>query len=346
MTNNNPAKQSIQLAHGSGGKASHELIETLFGKVFANPILDQREDQATMLLKEFSDQGDRIAMTTDSYVITPLFFPGGDIGKLAVCGTVNDLCVGGAIPKYLSCGFILEEGFSMAELEKITASMQTTAKLAGVEIVTGDTKVVTKGAVDKVFINTTGIGAIPAARNLSSTLSRPGDKIICNGFIGDHGAAVMAAREDLGLTSELKSDCAPLNDLSELMLNACPDIRCMRDATRGGVATVINELAQASGYAMQLDESLLPVRDSVRGLCEILGLEPLYLANEGKLIAIVPAESAEELVVAMQEHPLGIDTKIIGEVLSNDNGRVSIRSTFGGNRLLDMLPGEQLPRIC
>ena len=286
----------ITLAHGSGGKAMDELIRSLFLTTFANPQLAQMEDQARFDLATLQQQGDRLAFTTDSYVVDPLFFPGGDIGKLAVTGTVNDLAVGGARPLYLSCGFIIEEGLPIATLKAVVESMQATAREADVVIVTGDTKVVPRGGCDKLFINTAGVGVIAAGIDLSIQTARPGDLILLNGYLGDHGAAIVDARGDLALQNTIASDCQPLQGLVNSMLECCPQIRCMRDATRGGLATVLYEFAQASACTMEVEESRLPVRDEVRGMCEILGLDPLYLANEGKLVAVVPEAAATELL--------------------------------------------------
>lgn len=285
-------------------------------------------------------------MTTDGFVIAPLFFPGGDIGKLAVTGTVNDLAVGGATPKYLSCGMIIEEGMSVAELRRIVASMKATADAAGVQIVTGDTKVVPRGAADRLFINTAGIGVIPGGVDIATHRARPGDTILLNGFIGDHGAAIADARGELSLESNIETDCQPLNGLIQAMLDVCPDIHCMRDATRGGVATVLNEFAEASGTCMRIEEGQIPIRPEVRGLSEILGLDPLYLANEGKLVAIVPAASVEALLEVMRAHPAGRHSACIGRVTEAPANTVILETGFGGERIVDMLVGEQLPRIC
>lgn len=337
---------TITLAHGAGGKAMHDLIEAVFVESFDSPELRGLEDQARFDLAALTAQGDRLALTTDSYVVDPLFFPGGDIGKLAVSGTVNDLAVGGARPLYLTCALIIEEGLPVAELRRIIASMKAAADSAGVAIVTGDTKVVPKGAADKLFINTAGVGVIPAGLAIGANRARPGDRILINGHIGDHGAAIVDARGDMALDNPVESDCQPLNSLIAAMLDTCPDIHCLRDATRGGVATVLNEFAQASGVAMELDENTLPLRPEVRGVCELLGLDPLYLANEGKLIAIVPAESADALLATLRSHPAGRHGAIIGEVRDAPAGRVTLRTTFGGHRIIDTLLGEQLPRIC
>lgn len=340
------AGKTITLAHGAGGKAMRELINEVFVKGFANSELANLEDQARFDLTELIAQGNRLALTTDSYVVDPLFFPGGDIGKLAVTGTVNDLAMSGAVPLYLTCGMILEEGFAIDKLIDIVVSMKATADEAGVKIVTGDTKVVHKGAADKCFINTAGVGVIPAHIQIAATQAQVGDKIIVNGFIGDHGAAIVDARGELALESSILSDCQPLNDLVQTMLKVCSDLHCLRDATRGGVATVLNEFAQSSQVGIKLQQSALPIRDEVRGMCEILGLDPLYLANEGKLVVVVPRESADAVLAAMRAHQAGLDSAIIGEVQAIPKARVLLNTGFGGERLLDMLVAEQLPRIC
>lgn len=337
---------TVTLAHGAGGKAMKDLIEDLFARAFDNPLLAPMEDQARIDLDMLARLGDRLAFTTDSYVVDPLFFPGGDIGKLAVCGTINDLAVGGAKPLYLSCAIIIEEGVSIDLLRQVAQSMADTARQAGVAIVTGDTKVVTKGACDKLFITTTGIGVIPKNIGLGAHKARSGDVVMVNGVLGDHGAAILAARGDLALDTSLESDCAPLNGLIATLLTAAPDVRFLRDATRGGVATVLNEIALASQIAIAIDETATPLRDEVKGVCEILGLDPLYLANEGKIVAVVPPESAEASLAALQSHPLGEKARIIGRVIEGEPGRVTMRTVFGGVRIVDMLVGEQLPRIC
>jgi len=337
---------TITMAHGSGGKAMHDLIDDIFVSNFDNEILASLEDQARFSLKDLSANGDRLAFTTDSYVVDPLFFPGGDIGTLAVNGTVNDLAVSGAMPLYISCSVIIEEGLPVETLRRVAASMRVAADLAGVKIVTGDTKVVNRGSADKLFINTAGIGVIAAQVNITATRATPGDVILINGYIGDHGAAVLDARGELALESSIETDCQPLNGLVQTMLEACPDIHCLRDATRGGVATVLNEFAQTANCCMRLDETALPLREEVRGMCEILGLDPLYLANEGKLVVIVPANNAEQVMDAMLAHPAGEYSVVIGEVSDKPAGVVVLRTGFGGERIVDMLIGEQLPRIC
>ncbi len=338
--------EQITLAHGSGGKAMRDLIDDIFVSTFDNTTLNLLEDQARFSLSDLSTMGDRLALTTDSYVVDPLFFPGGDIGKLAVTGTVNDLAVGGAKPLYLTCGMIIEEGFPVDTLRTIAESMKYTADKAGVSIVTGDTKVVHKGAADKLFINTAGIGVI--AQNVDPVANRAtaGDVILCNGYIGDHGAAIVDARGELAIENTIETDCQPLGSLIKAMLDVYPDIHCMRDATRGGIATVLNEFAQSSNVAIHIDESLLPIRPEVRGMCEILGLDPLYLANEGKVIAILPADYADAVLASMQAHPAGTESCIIGRVSDSPAGRVLLKTGFGSERIVDMLVGEQLPRIC
>ncbi len=337
---------TITLSHGSGGKAMRDLIDDVFVAGFDSPELNILEDQARFDMNSLQQFGDRLAMTTDSYVVDPLFFPGGDIGKLAVTGTVNDLAVGGAIPLYLTCGMIIEEGLAVEDLRRIVASMKATADDCGIRIVTGDTKVVHKGAADKLFINTAGIGVIPAGINVAANRAQPGDVVICNGYIGDHGAAIVDARGELAMENTIQTDCAPLNSLIQAMLDVCPDIHCMRDATRGGIATVLNEFAETSNCAIRIDESSLPIRDAVRGMCEILGLDPLYLANEGKVIAVVPVDEAEAILKVMQAHPQGEHSRIVAEVVAEPKQRVILKTRFGGDRIVDMLVGEQLPRIC
>jgi hydrogenase expression/formation protein HypE len=336
----------ITLAHGSGGKAMHDLIEDVFVATFDNAALDPLEDQARLPLAELASQGDRLAFTTDSYVVDPLFFTGGDIGRLAVTGTVNDLAVGGARPLYLSCAIIAEEGLDIALLRRVARSMQDTAAEAGVKLVTGDTKVVPRGAADKLFINTAGIGVIPEGVSIAACRAQPGDAILVNGTIGDHGVAILQARSDLGLAVEIASDCQPLNGLAATLLEACPAVHCLRDATRGGVATVLNEFAAASRLCLRIRETALPVRNEVRGVCELLGLDPLYVANEGKLVAIVPGQDAERALAALQSHPAGRQAAIIGEVARTPEETVVLITPFGGSRIVDMLVGEQLPRIC
>jgi hydrogenase expression/formation protein HypE len=337
---------TVTLAHGGGGKAMKDLVDDVFIETFGHALLAPLEDQARFDLASLAANGDRLAFATDSFVIDPLFFPGGDIGKLAVCGTVNDLAVGGAVPLYLSCAIIIEEGVRVELLRKIAQSMAKTAQSAGVSIVTGDTKVVQKGACDKLFITTTGIGVIRQGVNLGVHKARTGDVVLVNGLLGDHGAAILGARGDMALDSPIESDCAPLNDLISDLLIAAPNIRFVRDATRGGVATVLNEIADASQVAIEIEEVDTPIREQVRAFCEILGLDPLYLANEGKIVAIASPTEAEAALAAMRAHPLGGGAAIIGNVVAGEAGRVIMRTIFGGRRVVDMLVGDQLPRIC
>ena len=339
------SQSSITLAHGSGGRAMHELVDQLIRQVFSNPLLDQGEDQARIPLAELNALGNRLAFTTDSYVVTPLEFPGGNIGTLAINGTVNDLAVGGATPLYLSCGFIIEEGLALETFKRILAAMRSAADAAGVAIVTGDTKVVQRGGADQLFINTAGVGVIADGFNPSASGAQVGDVVIVNGYLGDHGAAILNARGDLALDADIASDCAPLNRLVAAMFAACPAIHCLRDATRGGLATVLNEFAERSQVNIVLDEAQLPIRQPVRGMCEILGLDPLYLANEGKVVAVVPASAAEAVLIAMRQIPEGQDACAVGQVIAG-KGHVILQTGFGGERIVDMLPGEQLPRIC
>ncbi len=348
----------ITMAHGSGGKAMHDLIEGVFVEILRNPLLEKLEDQAVFSVGHVGDDitklngSTRLAFTTDSFVVDPLFFPGGDIGSLAVNGTVNDLAMSGARPLYLSAGFIIEEGFPTEDLRRIVTSMRVAADAAGVLVVTGDTKVVERGAADKLFINTAGIGLIENKINISAAGARPGDQVILSGPIGDHGITVMVARGELELESNIESDTASLNSLVREILSEaerCSGIEvvhCLRDPTRGGIATTLNEFAQASDVGIKIYEDRIPVHEEVHGACEILGLDPLYVANEGKLIAIVTAESAQPILRRMQEHPLGRDACIIGEVEREPRGIVAMVTGFGGTRIVDMLVGEQLPRIC
>lgn len=336
----------VTLAHGGGGKAMRDLIDDVFVGCFDNPELDVREDQARFDLADLAARGDRLAFTTDSFVVDPLEFPGGDIGKLAVCGTVNDLAVGGARPLYLSCGFILEEGLDLGLLRRVVRSMAHTAEKAGVVIATGDTKVVTQGACDKLFVNTTGLGVIDPAHRLAASSCRVGDVLLVNGMLGDHGAAILDARGDLALSSPIESDCAALHELIAELLAAVPATRFLRDATRGGLATVANEIAESAGAGVELQEEETPIREEVKGFCEILGLDPLYLANEGKVVAVVPPEHADRALDALRGHPLGEGACAIGRVVDDQPGRVTMKTVFGGRRIVDMLVGEQLPRIC
>ncbi len=336
---------AILLAHGSGGELSHELVRDLFARRFANPALDPLDDAA--LLDGAGLSPGRLAFTTDSYVVQPLFFPGGDIGKLAVCGTVNDLAVVGATPRYLSAGFILEEGLLLETLERVVASMAETARTAGVEIVAGDTKVVERGAADGLFINTAGLGIVPPEVRLSPANLRPGDCLLVNGPVGDHGMAVMMQREGLAFGSPLLSDCAPLNGLIGALLRAVEPgaVRCLRDPTRGGLATTLNEWA-AAGVGIKVQETAIPVREEVRAICEMLGLEALYAANEGKVVAAVAAEAADEALAALRGHPLGREAALIGQVTAEHAGRVVLHTPLGARRVIEMLVGAQLPRIC
>ncbi len=337
----------IVLGHGGGGLLSAQLIERLFLPAYGNDVLASLEDQATLRLPTAPRSGSpRIAITTDAFVVRPLFFPGGDIGKLAVHGTVNDLAVGGARPLYLTAAFILEEGLPIADLERIAASMREACAEANIKLVAGDTKVVDRGKADGVFITTTGVGIVPDGKTLSIAAARPGDRIVVSGTMGDHGIAIMSVREGIEFETLLESDTAPLHDLVETMLAACPGIRAMRDPTRGGLSSSLNELAAASRVGVKLDESQIPIRADVRGACELLGLDPLYVANEGKLMAVVAAAEAEKLVEVMRTHPLGRQAAVIGEVVSAHPGMVTLRSLIGGERLVPMLSGEQLPRIC
>lgn len=337
---------AINMAHGAGGKAMRDLIQDVFVGAFDNPSLAAMEDQARFSLADLARHGDRLAFTTDTFVVDPLFFPGGDIGTLAVAGTVNDLAMSGARPLYLSCGMVLEEGLPVETLRRVVASMRRTADIAGVQIVTGDTKVVERGSADKLFINTAGVGVVPAGVNIAAGNARPGDVVIVNGPLGDHGAAILIARGQLALEADIPSDCQPLNSLVQAMLAACPGLRCLRDATRGGLATVLNEFAQDSGVSIRIRERALPLREAVKGACEILGLDPLYLANEGKLVAVVPADAAEAVLAAMRAHPAGHEAAVIGRVVDQPREAVILETGFGGERIVDMLVGEQLPRIC
>lgn len=337
---------TINMSHGSGGKAMRELIDEIFVQTFDNDLLSELEDQATIDLSQFYKSGDKLAFTTDSYVVDPIFFPGGDIGKLAINGTVNDLAVGGAKPLYLTCALIIEEGFPVKDLRTIIRSMKEAGDLCGIQVVAGDTKVVGRGQADKLFINTSGVGIISNGVKLGAFQAEPGDAIIINGTIGDHGAAIVGCRQDLALENNIQSDCQPLNGLIESILNTGKKIRCMRDATRGGVATVLNEFAQSGGYGIRIHESKVPIHSEVRGICEILGFDPLFLANEGKLVAIVRGEDAQDVLACMLEHPGGKGSAIIGEVIEQPKGKVVMATTFGGERILDLLLTDQLPRIC
>ncbi len=331
----------VLLGHGSGGKLSAELMRDIFLPALANPILNGLDDQA-----QFELGGLRLAFTTDSFVVKPLFFPGGDIGSLAVHGTINDLAMAGARPLYLSAAYVIEEGFPLADLRRIAESMGRAAQAAGVSIVTGDTKVVERGAADGVFLNTTGIGLIRDNVRISAAAARPGDVILLSGTLGDHGIAIMAAREGLAFHTVLASDSAALHTLVDAMLAAAPGIRCLRDPTRGGLSSTLNEIAAQSSAGMRILETAIPIRSEVQGACEMLGLDPLYVANEGKLIAIVGPEDAEAVLAAMRAHPQGRDAARIGTVTKANPGRVVLETAYGTTRIVDMLAGGQLPRIC
>lgn len=331
----------ILLAHGSGGKLSHDLVQKHIVSALGNPALDKLDDSAVL-----ETTGRRIAFTTDSYVVSPIVFHGGNIGKLAVCGTVNDLSMSGAIPSYLSLSFIIEEGLPITEFEEIISSIVETASEAGVSIVTGDTKVVNQGDADKLFINTSGVGFIPEGVNISGANAKPGDVVILSGTIGDHGIAIMSKREGLSFSTTLQSDCAPLNGLVADMLDVSHLINCLRDPTRGGLATTLNEIAGQSGVGIELRESAIPIKDEVRGACELLGLDPFYVANEGKLIAVVDENVADAILAAMKQSRYGEDATVIGRITAEHPGRVVIRTPYGSSRILDMLSGELLPRIC
>ncbi len=332
----------VDLSHGAGGRATAQLVDEVFRKAFANPLLDQGNDQAA-----FDVPAGRMVMSTDGYVIWPLFFPGGDIGSLAVHGTINDVAMAGAHPLYLAASFIIEEGFPLADLQRIATSMARAAHAAGVSIVTGDTKVVERGKGDGVFITTTGIGIVPLGLDLSGDRARPGDRVIVSGSIGDHGVAIMSKRSNLGFDTEILSDSAALHGLvAEMVRAAGSSLRLLRDPTRGGIASTLNEIAQQSDVGFLIEERTIPVRQEVAAACELLGLDPLYVANEGKLVAVVAQDAADRLLAAMREHPLGRDAALIGEVVADDQHFVQMTTVFGGGRIVDWLAGEQLPRIC
>ncbi|MDP2005858.1 MAG: hydrogenase expression/formation protein HypE [Rubrivivax sp.] len=331
----------VDLSHGGGGRAMAQLVEQLFQRAFDNEWLAQRNDQALL-----PQPAGRIVMSTDSHVVSPLFFPGGDIGCLSVHGTLNDVAMSGAVPLYLAAGFILEEGFPLADLQRIALSMAAAARQAGVPIVTGDTKVVEQGKGDGVFITTTGVGVVPPGLDISGANARPGDRILVSGTMGDHGMAIMSVRENLSFGTDLQSDTAALHGLVAAMVAAVPGVRALRDPTRGGLASTLNEMALQSGVGMMLDEAAIPVLPQVAAACEFLGLDPLYVANEGKLIAIVPAALADTLLATMQAHPLGARAAIVGEVVEDPHHFVQMRTRFGGRRIVDWLAGDQLPRIC
>ncbi len=336
------SEQRITISHGSGGRKSRELVEKLFQRYFSNPVLDRMDDSAVLELSP-----GRTAFTTDSFVVKPLFFDGGDIGRLAVCGTVNDLSVMGARPEAITVAFILEEGLDTGILERIVSSMSQAAEEAGVKVVAGDTKVVEKGMADGIYINTSGIGVLPHNTNIGGAMAKPGDVILINGAVGNHGASVITAREELGFKSTVKSDAAPLNHLIEEILQTTDRVHVMRDATRGGLATVLNEISLQSGVDIEVFENRIYIQDEVRGVCELLGFDPLYLANEGKIVVFVPEDTAEEVLQKMKKNRYGRDSCIIGRVVDNSIKPVVTLKTAGrGSRFLDMLAGEPLPRIC
>jgi len=332
----------VDMTHGSGGRAMTQLIEELFLRAFDNEYLRRRNDQASFAVPR---QG-RMVMATDSHVVSPLFFPGGDIGCLSVHGTINDVAMAGAMPLYLSAGFILEEGFPLADLVRVVESMAQAARETGVPIVTGDTKVVERNKGDGVFITTTGVGVLPPGVNISGERARPGDAVLVSGPIGDHGVAILSVRENLSFGTTLQSDTAALHGLVAAMIDAVPDIHVLRDPTRGGLGATLNEIARQSGVGMVLHEAAIPVRAEVRAACEFLGLDPLYAANEGKLVAICPRQDADALLAAMRAHPLGRDAALVGEVVADEHRFVQMETAFGGRRIVDWLTGEQLPRIC
>ncbi|MCX7747039.1 MAG: hydrogenase expression/formation protein HypE [Clostridia bacterium] len=331
----------ITLAHGSGGKLTHQLIERLFLKHFSNELLLQGDDSANFTLPT-----GRLAFTTDSFVISPIFFKGGDIGKLSICGTVNDLAASGAKPLYLSCGFIIEEGLAMTELERIVESMAKTLRECNVKIAAGDTKVVGRGAADKIFINTAGIGIIEEGIHLSGRNAKVGDKVIITGGIGEHGVSILVEREKLDISGDIQSDCAPLNTMVESILKVTRDVHVLRDPTRGGLATTLNEIAQQSNVGIRIDEEKVPVKDEVRGICELLGMDPLYMANEGKMVIIAPQHAVQEILREVKNNKFGSQAAVIGEVVESHPKKVMLKTVTGGSRMVDMLVGEQLPRIC
>ncbi|PRH18938.1 hydrogenase expression/formation protein HypE [Burkholderia multivorans] len=336
------ARGHVDLSHGAGGRAMAQLIAEIFVKAFDNPLLARGDDQAA-----FDVPRGRMVMTTDSYVVSPLFFPGGDIGSLAVHGTINDIAMAGAQPLYLSAGFIIEEGFPLRELARIATSMGDASRAAGVPIVTGDTKVVERGKADGVFISTSGVGLVPEGIDLSGDRARPGDRVLVSGTIGDHGVAIMSKRENLSFETEIRSDSAALHEVvAEVVGAARGSLRLMRDPTRGGLAATLNEIAQQSGVGIVIDENALPVKPQVAAACELLGLDPLNIANEGKLVAIVAPEAADATLAALKSHPLGRDAAIVGVVAEDEYRFVQMRTTFGGNRVIDWIASEQLPRIC
>jgi len=332
---------TVLLAHGAGGHLSHELIAELFLPFLGNPVLSSLDDSALV-----SASGTKLALTTDSYVVKPLFFPGGDIGRLALCGTINDLAMVGAAPLGIAASFILEEGFPTEQLERILESLRTAAQEAKVEVVAGDTKVVERGKADGMFITTSGVGVVPSGIEIQGANAEEGDAVIISGPVGDHEAGILLARGEFSLKGTIASDCAPLNQLVEAMLGASQDIHVLRDPTRGGLATVLWEIATSSKIGLEVEEQAIQVRPEVMGLCELLGFDPLYLANEGRLVAVVPEKGAGKVLAAMREHPLGTDSAIIGRVVAGHPGRVHLKTRIGGTRLLEPLSGEQFPRIC
>jgi hydrogenase expression/formation protein HypE len=330
----------VLLAHGSGGRLSRDLVSRIFVSSLGNPILDKMDDSAVFEL------GGRLAFTTDSFVVSPIFFPGGDIGKLSVCGTVNDLSMSGAVPLYISLAFIIEEGLLISDLKKIVGSICQAAAEANVRIVTGDTKVVNKGSADKLFINTSGVGVVPSGVDISGSNAKPGDKVIVSGTVGDHGVAILSQREGLKFHAPVVSDCAPLNKLVAEMLEASVDVHCMRDPTRGGLAAILNEFAEQAHVGINIDEGTIPINRAVSGACELLGLDPLYIANEGKIVAIVAPPSADKTLAKMRQNQYGGEAAIIGEVVDEHPGRVVMKTRLGASRIVDMPFGEILPRIC
>jgi len=330
----------VLLAHGSGGKLSHDLITKSFVPILGNPLLNKLEDSAVFELSG------RLAFTTDSFIVSPIFFPGGDIGKLAVCGTVNDLAMSGATPLYLSLAFIIEEGFSVDELEKIVSSIYQAADEAGVKIVTGDTKVVNQGSADKLFINTAGVGIVPPGVDISAANARPGDKVILSGNLGNHGIAVLSQREGLKFQVPIPSDCAPLNKMVAEIRETSANIHCLRDPTRGGVATTLNDFAEQSQVGIRIEEGKIPVHKAVLAACELLGFDPLYIANEGKLVAVVSPADADKVLAKIRQNQYGTEAAIIGEVVNEHRGQVVMKTSLGASRIVDVLVGELLPRIC
>ena len=346
MNNKMTNKNKILLAHGSGGKLMHDLIEKLFRSKFKNKILDELGDSATIDIKSWNYKLSRLCFTTDSYVVNPIFFPGGDIGKLSICGTINDLAVSGARPLYISCGFIIEEGLDYEILEKITQSMREVSENEKVKIVTGDVKVVEKNSADKIFINTSGIGLKDNKINLSKKRINSGDKLIINGSIGEHGVAILTARGDFDFQNKIASDCAPLTDLILKIIKKSKNIKFMRDPTRGGLATTLNEIVNQMDFGISINEQDIPIKEEVRSVCELLGFDSLYVANEGKVVVVVSSEDAGLVLNEMLKHPLGKDSKIIGEIINNPKQKVIMKTRIKGTRIVDMLVGDQLPRIC